>query len=103
MGREEVLVETMIPTIEETVARMKREILEEMDAGRIPRTVSSFSELHDYIDANELGGFCESAIFDALWVACGGLPDQSDEYGMPEEMMDYINECQSAIDLWLAK
>lgn len=99
-------METMIPTIEETVARMKREILEEMDAGRIPRTVSSFSELHDYIDANELGGFCEDPLADDLCLYFGGYGWWSEEYdnsGLPQGMMDYINECQSAIDLWLAK
>lgn len=96
----------MIPTIEETVARMKREILEEMDAGRIPRTVSSFSELHDYIDANELGGFCEEKLASDLCIHFGGYDwwsDQYNEQGLPEGMMDYINECQSAIDLWLTK
>lgn len=34
--------------------KMKDEILELIKAGTIPETVGSFSELHDYIDANML-------------------------------------------------
>jgi hypothetical protein len=94
-----------IPTIEQTVARMKREILAEMDAGTIPRNVSSFSELHDYIDANELGGFCDDKIASDLCVHFGGYDWWSEEYdnsGLPEGMMDYINKCQYQVDEWLS-
>lgn len=41
-----------------------REGLAELDQlieeGRVPNYVESFSKLHDYIDANELAGLCES-------------------------------------------
>ena len=39
--------------IEHAIERSKVEILEDMSNGIVPTTVSSFSELHDYVDANE--------------------------------------------------
>lgn len=42
-------------TLAERVAQAKREILEDMAAGRVPRSVKSFSELHSFVDANEYG------------------------------------------------
>lgn len=36
--------------------RMKVEILSLIQGGRIPATVRTYGELHDYIDANGLGG-----------------------------------------------
>lgn len=41
------------------IERVKIEILDDMADGTIPRTVSSFSELHDFVDANCYGGFCD--------------------------------------------
>lgn len=39
--------------------QMKAEILADIESGRVPPTVSTFSELHDYVDANEYGGMCD--------------------------------------------
>lgn len=36
--------------------RMKTEIVEDVESGIVPESVSSFSELHDYVDANLYGG-----------------------------------------------
>lgn len=44
-----------------TIARMKREILVDIEDGLVPTTVRSFSELHDHVDANEYGGLCSDA------------------------------------------
>ena len=41
--------------IEYAIERSKAEILEDIASGVVPDTVSSFSELHDYVDANEYG------------------------------------------------
>ncbi len=38
------------------VERAKSEILAHVAAGTVPRTCGSFSELHDYVDANGYGG-----------------------------------------------
>jgi len=37
----------------------KKEILSDIKEGIVPDTVTSFSDLHDYVDANYYGGFCD--------------------------------------------
>lgn len=54
--------ETRRPTdadVADAIARGKREITEDILAGRVPATVTTFGELHDFVDANEYGGLCE--------------------------------------------
>ena len=77
--------------LEETVERMKHEILADVKLGKVPATVKAFSELHDYVDANEYGGFCEEEFVDMLVQHFGGL---NDETGMPPEMLDFIVSVQ---------
>lgn len=43
------------------VLRVKLGILTDIVEGRVPATVGSFDELHDYVDANEYGGLCDPA------------------------------------------
>lgn len=81
------------PNMQETIIRMKSEILADIAAGRVPSTVASFSELHDYVDANEYGGFCS-----AEYVAQFGLP--SDE-GYPDSLTDFANAAQDAVHAWI--
>lgn len=40
-------------TLADRVEHIKKLINHDIDLGDIPSTVSSFSELHDYVDANE--------------------------------------------------
>jgi len=40
------------------VAFVKVEIRADQEAGIIPANVTTFSQLHDYVDANTYGGFC---------------------------------------------
>jgi hypothetical protein len=87
-------------THEQLVQNMKNEIVIAMDAGIIPRTVSSFSELHDYCDANCLGGLCKDEVFDALVEKFGGRDTHE---GMPQGMLDLINAVQDEIGKWLAE
>lgn len=89
---------TTIPTLNESIERMKQEILGDIKAGRVPADCPSFSALHDYVDANEYGGFCEDALASALIEHFGGH-DKNE--GMPDKMMEYLNDAQNAIDLWL--
>jgi hypothetical protein len=84
--------------LKEVVERMKREILEDVKLGQVPVTVKTFAELHDYVDANEYGGFCEDQFTAALMEHFGGLAENT---GMPQEMLDFINAAQDAIDVWL--
>ena len=38
---------------------MKLEVLQDIQAGILPEDISSFDDLHDYVDANEYGGFTD--------------------------------------------
>lgn len=80
------------------VTRMAEEILADIASGRVPATVSSFSELHDFADANEYGGWCEDAFADALIEEFGG---RDEDEGMPEGFLAFINAAQDVIDVWL--
>jgi len=44
--------------VQETIERVKTEILKDIEDGIVPEGVHDFSELHDYVDANTYGGFC---------------------------------------------
>jgi hypothetical protein len=64
---------------EEILNRMKAEIIADMSSGVVPNNVRSFSELHDYVDANCYGGFCDKLDVD----------------------VDMLNSLQCEIDHWL--
>ncbi|MFZ2162246.1 MAG: hypothetical protein WAW02_08520 [Sideroxyarcus sp.] len=89
---------TTIPALAETIERMKQEIIDDVKAGRVSAGCSSFAALHDYVDANCYGGFCEEDEMQALMDHFGGLDDN---VGMPAALIDYLNEAQSSIDLWI--
>ncbi len=81
---------TGVPVVE----RAKREVLSDIASGRVPPTVATFSELHDYVDANEYGGACESD------------PDTGRGWWDGDESeriaaIDFWNRVQDAIDAWL--
>ena len=63
------------------VERAKREILAHVAAGIVPRTCASFSELHDYVDANGYGGAFER-------------PFDNNE-------TDFWNAVQTTVDHWI--
>lgn len=88
-----------VPTLEELTEAMKEEILQLMQSGTIPVTVRTFSELHDYCDANCLGGLCKNEVFDALWASFGPIEAPS---AMPDGMINLINGAQDAVNTWLA-
>lgn len=89
------------------VERVKQEIVADIRAGVVPRSVSSFAELHDYVDANCYGGVCEDEIYEALiWHFSGrtGQPDPgvlAQIGGMTDAMADYLNRVQASVDDWL--
>jgi hypothetical protein len=75
---------------------MIREIKRHARFGDIPTSVSSFAELHDYMDANCLGELCNDDFADALIEAFGGRDEHE---GMPTGMLYAINAAQDAVDL----
>jgi hypothetical protein len=67
--------------------------------GDIPLTVHSFSELHEYCDANELGGLCDDNI-----TAEGNrlFPERTDPGTIATQgWMDASNKIQDRINVWL--
>lgn len=82
-----------------TVQRIKIEIMEDVGSGRVPSKVKTFAELHDYLDANEYGGFCEQILFDAMIIEFGG---RDEDEGMPQGLLDFMNAAHAQIDVWLA-
>ena len=71
------------------IARAKAEILWMIRLGRIPAGVRSFTDLHDHIDANELGGLCEDGPMAPL------VRVETDEG------MAFANAVQDAVHAWL--
>ncbi len=67
----------------ETIERAKREVLADIFTRRVPGTVASFSELHDYVDANEYGGGTEG------------------DFDGSDEACTFWNAVQDAVDKWL--
>ena len=92
-------MEVSIKSLEETIEQMKQEILQDVRSGRVPVTVESFNVLHDYVDANCYGGFCEDVFADALIDHFGGRDEHE---GMPDGMLKYINDAQNSIHSWIA-
>jgi hypothetical protein len=87
-----------MPIQERFVARMKQEIFADLDRGILSPTIRSFSELHDFVDANEYGGFCNPRISDRLYAALFHREGPGDEL-----LVDFSNACQTAIHDWLEK
>jgi len=75
----------------ERLARVKREILTDVINGVVPPTVKSFSELHDYVDANCYGGLC-----DELGPLSRGHPVDG-----RRGWVEPINRLQDAVDKWI--
>ena len=86
------------PTLDESIERMKKEIIEDIKTGRVPADCPSFSALHDYVDANCYGGFCEDNKLQSLIEHFGG---RDEDEGMPDALMDYLNAAQNSIDRWI--
>jgi len=68
-------------TLEQAIERSKCEILGDVAAGIVPVTCASYSELHDYIDANGYGG--------------------AFEHDFENEETDFWNAVQDAVDAWI--
>lgn len=91
MNRSKVEIQRMIGALnlEKTIMRMKYEILQDISDGKIPADIMHFRDLHDYVDANEYGGF----FLDDANNVIHSLP--------ADQRCDVINHCQDVIDFWL--
>lgn len=99
LGVEPAKAVVTVPSLDETIARMKSEILADVKAGLVPADCKSFSALHDYVDANKYGGFCDDNFLTKLWNFHGSYSDD----GCPEEVHEFTNNAQMAIDEWLGQ
>jgi hypothetical protein len=68
-------------TLEQAIERSKSEILGDVVGGTVPASCASYSELHDYVDANGYGG--------------------SFEHDFDNEETDFWNAVQDAVDAWI--
>jgi len=68
------------------IERIRAEVIEDALDGTIPSTVRDFSELHDFVDANEYGGLCD---------------DECPFKASSQADTDIINDAQDAISGWL--
>lgn len=64
------------------IERAKAEIREDVLAGIIPDNTYSFEDLHNFVDANEYGGFTDDN-FTADW--------------------DFVVDVQNILDAWMKK
>ncbi len=90
---------TTIPTTAELAETIKVEVLEGIAAGWIPETVATFSELHDYCDANTLGD--QEAVWHAFHVLYPA-PEDGDREEMLNKACDHGNATQTIVHNWLA-
>jgi hypothetical protein len=72
-----------------TIAASKTEILGDIADGLVPVTVASFSELHDYRDANCYGGLCDDE-----W-------EYRDVFTFDDEGYARANFIQDRLDDWI--
>ncbi len=75
------------------VERCKREIRRDIARGTVPATVRTFAELHDYVDANEYGGACETDE--------DGLGWWDGDEAQRAAAMTFWNRVQDAVDAWI--
>jgi len=80
------------------VASMKLGIINDINVSILPPAIKSFSDLHNYVDANEYGGFCIDAFAEELIELFGGRDDNERP---PQAFNDFLNEAQNIIDAWI--
>lgn len=84
--------------IDDTVRRMRREIIHDVIKGLVPRTVRTFGELHNHRDANGYGGFLDDAVTEPLIAFFGG---RDTEGSLPDGFVDFMNKAQDRTSIWL--
>lgn len=77
--------------LESAVTIGKRQILKDIRCGTVPKSVGSFSELHDYVDANYYGNAFE-------WPA---LPNEDPDEVYVATMATFWNTVQDQLHSWI--
>lgn len=76
------------------------QIMHGIHDGTVPHgVIKTFGDLHDYVDANEYGGLCDSAVTAA---ANKLMPHKAGEDCISSgDYMDLANDIQNRLDLWI--
>ncbi len=77
--------------VESAVTIGKNQILHDVQCGTVPASVRSFSELHDYVDANYYGNAFEWPV----------LPSESSNDVYVEELAKFWNTVQDRLHDWI--
>ena len=75
-------------------------ILELVSMGTIQATAKDFAELHNYMDANCLGGFCDGdlqPVFEAIFKRDG----DDDMEWFSDRFVSATNTVQNRVDAWI--
>lgn len=84
-------------TSAELAERMKAEILADVENGIVPTSVSCFSELHEYVDANLYGG--TEALLEQLDAE---VPDTDEGHSAAMTALCHLaNPAMDAVDAWI--
>ncbi len=86
------MLDVHVPSSEELAEAIRAEVLQCVRDGVIPANVGSFSDLHDYCDANCLGGTEE--LLDRMDAALGAEPGMA-------AFCDLMNEAIAIVDVWI--
>jgi hypothetical protein len=78
--------------LEARTERAKSEILAHIERGIVPADVATFADLHESIDANELGGICEEPFYSLI---------SGDEHDPSDASWAFGVLLQDAIHRWL--
>ena len=90
------LYKKMLP---QAIELMKREILEDVATGRVKLPITCYGDLHDHVDANCYGGFCDDSTPQLDYVF--GTWDESINYEGSQARMQFFNDCQDACNQWI--
>lgn len=74
--------------VAEIITKSQEEIVQLVKDGVVPKSVPSFGDLHDYVDANCLGGMCDDETFKKVF---------ADE----QKGVDHLNDIQDKLDVWI--
>lgn len=81
------------------VSRIKTEIVVDVQCGDVPDTVKSFSDLHNYVDANAYGCFWASDLELTHIADLINCYDADGNYS--DELIAALNNAQNVITVWL--
>jgi hypothetical protein len=82
------------------IAQMKQQILIDVSTKRIPASIRTFGDLHNYVDANEYGGFCDDEMVERYTAAMPRSANDDPEC-WPSSWSDFVSDCQNEIHHWI--